>query len=249
MDNFEFVNNHAIMQWPLIARQIGAYLQQNLSFIWQQRLHPAGMPYVLMTAAGTIFFALIQSSLAFWFGWLAVITFWLFREPKRQVPNIPAVLVSPVDGEIVHISRRPSPQDISMDYHCIEIYTRLFQPHTLRSPVSGTVVHFIYQNGEWFKEWQQADEAAEQVAPEHGLVILQQNNQNIIMEHEGGIIPSRLDFDIKEHDMLLQGQRYGASHFGGLMRLYIPLSFTLSVYESQNVQGGETILALQPAAI
>ncbi len=239
------------MQWSKIARQMGAYLQHNLSFIWQQRLHPAGLPHVLAAAAGTVLFSLLQSSLAFWFGWLAVISFWLFREPKRQVPNIPGVLVSPVDGEVLKVSKGTLPtisglaQAPWQEYHCVEIYSRLFHPHSLRSPISGTIAALDYQTGQWLAEWQKNDDG-ETPLTERGLLIISQGSQQIAIEHVGGIIPARIDLDTQAGDLLLQSQRYGASHFGGLMRLYIPLSFALSVYENQNVQGGETILALLP---
>lgn len=240
------------MNWSKIAQQIGAWLQHNLSFIWQQRLHPAGVPYVLATCAGTVLFALVQSSLAFWCGWLAVISFWLFREPKRHVPNIPSVVVSPVDGEVLRITRRALPAVTGMagdplnEYHCIEIYTRLLQPHSLRSPLGGTIAALDYQSGKWLDEWQKN---STEIVPERGVVILSQGPYQLAVEHEGGIVPSRVDLDVHAGDILIQGQRYGASHFGGLMRLYLPLAFTLSVYESQSVLGGETILALQPTAI
>ena len=76
---------------------------------------------------------------------LAAFFLWFFRDPERDVPNTPGLIVSPADGKITDVSAfQSNGQPVTR----ISIFLNVFNVHVNRSPIAGTVKQVQYQKRE-----------------------------------------------------------------------------------------------------
>ncbi|HVN35668.1 MAG TPA: phosphatidylserine decarboxylase, partial [Casimicrobiaceae bacterium] len=95
--------------------------------------------------------ALVASFMALWIvaalAWLALVfVVQFFRDPPRKVPGDPNVVLSPADGKIVRIEQTRDPY-LDRDALKISVFMNVFNVHSNRSPVDGTVVAAWYHAG------------------------------------------------------------------------------------------------------
>src|SRR5207244_12663402 len=109
----------------------------------------APYPHPLIAREGWLFVALaVAAALAvgFLIGWWWSVPIWLaaifilqfFRDPAREVPDDPRAVVSPADGRIVEVSRSRDPW-LERDALKVSVFMNVFNVHSNRSPVDGTV--------------------------------------------------------------------------------------------------------------
>ena len=75
-------------------------------------------------------------SLPFWLAALFILQF--FRDPAREVPEDPLAVVSPADGRVVSVGKARDPY-LERDALKISVFMNVFNVHSNRSPVDGTV--------------------------------------------------------------------------------------------------------------
>src|SRR5438045_9373229 len=94
--------------------------------------------------------ALIGVFLGWWWSvpiWLvAVFIIQFFRDPPREVPDDPRAVVSPADGRIVEVSKSRDPW-LQRDALKVSVFMNVFNVHSNRSPVDGTVKERWYFPG------------------------------------------------------------------------------------------------------
>ncbi len=79
--------------------------------------------------------------------WLiALFIIQFFRDPPREVPDDPRAVVSPADGRIVEISKSRDPW-LERDALKVSVFMNVFNVHSNRSPVDGTVKERWYFPG------------------------------------------------------------------------------------------------------
>ena len=116
-------------------------------------------PHPLVAREGWPFLAIAVavSIVVLWFGgWAWSIPFWVaalfvlqfFRDPAREVPDDPAAVVSPADGRIVAIGKARDPW-LERDALKISVFMNVFNVHSNRSPVDGTVKQRWYHAGKF----------------------------------------------------------------------------------------------------
>jgi hypothetical protein len=69
---------------------------------------------------------------------LAIFIVQFFRDPPRAVPDDPRAVVSPADGRIVEVSRARDPW-LERDALKVSVFMNVFNVHSNRSPIDGTV--------------------------------------------------------------------------------------------------------------
>ena len=70
-----------------------------------------------------------------------------FRDPPRDVPGEPNAVLSPADGRIVRIGKARDPY-LERDALKISVFMNVFNVHSNRSPVDGTVEDAWYHAGQ-----------------------------------------------------------------------------------------------------
>ena len=105
--------------WPFLGIAFAVSLGINLVF---------GLPWALPSWLITVF--ILQ----------------FFRDPPREIPEDPKAVLSPADGRIVAVEKVRDPY-LERDALKISVFMNVFNVHSNRSPVDGTVKQRWYHAG------------------------------------------------------------------------------------------------------
>lgn len=163
-----------------------------------------------------------------------------FRDPDRDVPSEPGVLVSPADGTVADIREVQEEQELGTKCLRIGIFLSVFNVHVNRSPGKGQVERTRYETGSFHNAM--SEDAADE--NESNTVHVRNENSTFLVKQIAGLLARRIVCTLEPGDQVARGERIGMIKFGSRTELYVPLSEdpTLNVDEGDGVTGGETIL-------
>ena len=192
--------------------------------------------------------ALVASFVGLWIvaalAWLALVfVVQFFRDPPRKVPGDPNVVLSPADGKIVRIEQTRDPY-LDRDALKISVFMNVFNVHSNRSPVDGTVVAAWYHAGSFVNA--ALDKAS--LENERSALHLRSGGRDVTCVQIAGLIARRILCYAKPGDTLARGQRYGFIRFGSRVDVYVPPDARARVAVGDTVFATETILAEFPAS-
>jgi phosphatidylserine decarboxylase len=159
-----------------------------------------------------------------------------FRDPDRDVPADPRLLVSPADGTVTAVE--PLPADAEHGTR-LSIFLSVFDVHVNRSPTAGRVAAVDYKAGK-FGNAMLAASAAEN---ERNVVRLETERGPVVFTQIAGLLARRIVFWPRVGDRLARGQRVGMIKFGSRTDLLVPRGAELLVRVGQHVLGGSTPVA------
>jgi len=177
-------------------------------------------------------------SIPLWIIALFVLQF--FRDPARPVPQDKGAVLSPADGRIVKVERTRD-EYLQRDAIKVSVFMNVFNVHSNRSPVDGTVRQTWYNAGKFIN----ADLDKASTENERNAVwIKTTDGQDVTSVQVAGLIARRILCYVKAGDALTRGQRYGFIRFGSRVDVYLPLSATVKVAIGDKVSATSTILAV-----
>ncbi|HWL74837.1 MAG TPA: phosphatidylserine decarboxylase, partial [Burkholderiaceae bacterium] len=106
-----------------------------------------GWPYI-----GAAIIAAVLVAVFFGFVWslpvwlIAIFVIQFFRDPPRAVPQDPNAVLSPADGRIVRVQKTVDPYT-KAEAILVSVFMNVFNVHSNRSPVDGTIERIDYQAG------------------------------------------------------------------------------------------------------
>jgi len=164
---------------------------------------------------------------------------YFFRDPEREVPADPAIIVAAADGLVVSVEEMDEP-DFQLGRRLrIAIFLSVFDVHVNRSPVQGRVKKTIYKAGQ-FLDVRHIHASARNEAlawlieTEHGPVAVRQI---------AGLIARRIVAWSHEGSALARGARFGMIRFGSRTEVFLPSSCTVLVKPGDRVLGAATPIA------
>ncbi len=199
-----------------------------------------GWPYIAITAL-----IAIALSIASW--WLAAIPVWIvvvfivqfFRDPPRAVPSTPKVVLSPADGRVVGVEQARDPY-LDRDALKISVFMNVFNVHSNRSPVDGTVRNRWYHAGSFLNA---ALAKASLENERNALHIVTAEGVDVTCVQIAGLIARRILCYVDKGDPLARGQRYGFIRFGSRVDIYLPLTAKPKVAVGDKAKATSTIIA------
>jgi phosphatidylserine decarboxylase len=207
-------------------------------------------PHPLLAREGWPFIAgaLLLAILAWWFaGFLWSLPLWLvalfviqfFRDPAREVPTLASAVLSPADGRIVKVERA---QDVHTQRETllISVFMNVFNVHSNRSPVDGTVESVTYSRGSFINA--DLDKASTE-NERNAMVMRLGSGERVTVVQVAGLIARRILCYVKAGDRLARGQRYGFIRFGSRVDVYLPVSARARVAVGDIVHATSTVLA------
>jgi phosphatidylserine decarboxylase len=199
-----------------------------------------GWPYIATAVVAAIlvsFFAGGLWSIPLWLIALFVIQF--FRDPPREVPNRPNAVLSPADGRIVRVQTAHDPHT-SRDTVLVSVFMNVFNVHSNRSPVDGTVTAVKYTKGSFVNA--DLDKASSE-NERNALVVKLASGEHITCVQVAGLIARRILCYVKPGDVLARGQRYGFIRFGSRVDVYLPINAKTRVAVGDIVYATSSVLA------
>lgn len=212
-------------------------------------------PHPLIAREGWPFLAgivIISLLVTFWWPGLSIV-FWLlslfvlqfFRDPARVAPQGELAVLSPADGRIVAVEEVRDPY-ANRDAIKISVFMNVFNVHSNRAPVKGTVQSVEYFPGKFFNA--ALDKAS--LENERNATVLKTPEGHVVTAVQvAGLIAKRILCYAKPGEELYAGQRYGFIRFGSRVDVYLPPGSRPRVAIGDKVQATSTALADLPAPV
>jgi len=172
--------------------------------------------------------------------WVFILAF--FRNPKRNIPTDPDVLVSPADGVITHLETVDDPAFPSGKAFRVSIFLSVFNVHVNRMPRSGRVTEVRYFPGEFLDA--RATEC--HVRNEQLWVDLEDERLGckVRVKQVAGAIARRIVCWLRLGEQVKAGDLYGMIKFGSRTDVLVPAETVaeVPVKVGQAVSGGSVVL-------
>jgi len=198
-----------------------------------------GWPFIAIAlAAAVVVYALagLWWSLPLWLLLVFVVQF--FRDPPREIPSQSNAVLAPADGRIVKVEKAHDPYT-DRDTLLISVFMNVFNVHSNRAPVDGTVERVDYQTGKFIN----ADLDKASTENERNAMVMRLDGERITVVQVAGLIARRILCYVKAGDRLSRGQRYGFIRFGSRVDVYLPLTARPRVAVGDVVAATSSILA------
>lgn len=206
-------------------------------------INRAGWPFIALALLGTALLGLL-GSWALMLGLL--VSAWMayfFRDPPRVTPEGEGIVVSPADGVVQALRRRPPPAELGLGEQplmCISVFLNIFDVHVNRAPVAGRITRLAYHPGRFFNA--ALDKASEDNERQSFRIETAQGDRYGLVQI-AGLIARRIVGFVQEGDPIEAGQRVGLIRFGSRCDVYLPDGVVPLVAPGQRAIAGETVLA------
>jgi len=201
-----------------------------------------GWPFLVLAAilAGLSSVYCVYLAIPMWILFLFILQF--FRDPPRVTTGGDSAVSAPADGRVIVIdeARDPYTNQTSLK---ISIFMNVFNVHSNRIPVSGTVDAKQYYPGRFFNA---ALDKASDNNERNALLLTSKEGHRVTCVQIAGLIARRILCYVDEGSNVIKGERFGFIRFGSRVDLYLPKTTKVLVSLGDKVVGGETLVAELP---
>jgi phosphatidylserine decarboxylase len=199
-----------------------------------------GWPFLgsgLAVSVAVTYFLGVAWALPFWAATLFVLQF--FRDPGRKVPEDPQAVLAPADGRIVVVGKAMDPY-LNREALKISVFMNVFNVHSNRSPVDGTVKARWYHAGSFFNA---ALDKASLENERNALHIETPAGTSVTCVQIAGLVARRILCYVDQGARVEKGQRYGFIRFGSRVDVYLPPDARVNAALGDKVYATESVLA------
>ena len=199
-----------------------------------------GLPFLIPAVLLTILFGVVG-----WRVWMVVGIFfslflaYFFRNPKRKIPDLQNVILSPADGRIVYVGECEEERFLKEKTLKVSIFMSMFDVHINRIPISGKVVQRNYLPGRFHVA---SVEKSSLLNEQNAMILESEDRFRILLIQIAGFVARRIVCYAKAGDLLRKGEIFGLIRFGSRVDLYLPPEVKPIVRVGQHVKGGESII-------
>jgi phosphatidylserine decarboxylase len=175
---------------------------------------------------------------------LLAFVLYFFRDPRRDVPTQPGLLVSPADGTVAEVTPVDHDDFIGGPAVRIGIFLSVFNVHINRAPAACRVIRLQYHPGAFLNALNPESAirnenlwiGLEEEAPPH---------RRLVVRQIAGLIARRIVCNLRSGEVVARGHKFGMIKLGSRTELILPRQSGLEIEVSvgQKVAGGSTILA------
>ena len=210
----------------------------------------ARYPHPIIAREGWPFLGLgvaVSLLIQFFLGFLWAIPFWavtvfvlqFFRDPPREVPEDPRAVLSPADGRIVSVEKARDPY-LERDAIKVSVFMNVFNVHSNRAPVDGTVRKRWYHPGSFLNA---ALDKASLENERNALWLRTRGGADVTCVQIAGLVARRVLCYVGEGAELARGQRFGFIRFGSRVDVYLPPDAQVKAALGDKVYATESVLA------
>lgn len=199
-----------------------------------------GLPFLIPTALVTLFLVALGWKILTILGILLTLFIaFFFRNPKRKIPDLGNIILSPADGRITHVGECEEDRFLKERTLKVSIFMSPFDVHINRAPVSGKVLQRSYHPGRFLVA---SLEKASLLNEQNALILETEDRLKILMIQIAGFIARRIVCYARAGDTLSKGEILGLIRFGSRIDLYLPVEVKPAVSVGQHVKGGESVI-------
>ena len=162
-----------------------------------------------------------------------------FRNPRRKIPSLRNIILSPADGRIVHVGECEEGRFLREKALKVSIFMSLFDVHINRAPATGKILEKSYHPGRFLVA---SVEKASLLNEQNAFVLETEDRFRILLIQIAGFVARRIVCYPKVNDTLKRGEIFGMIRFGSRIDLYLPTEVKPIVRLGQHVRGGESII-------
>jgi phosphatidylserine decarboxylase len=162
--------------------------------------------------------------------------FSFFRDPNRNIPAAPGLIVAPADGRVVVVKDET---DKGRPGKRISIFLAIWNVHVNRAPAAGKITALEYKPGKFLAAWQENAS----LQNEQNVFTQQTEHGEIVYKQIAGWIARRVVSWKKSGDAVARGERIGLVRFGSRVDLWLPAHAEVIVKVGENVKAGSSVLA------
>jgi phosphatidylserine decarboxylase len=200
----------------------------------------AGYPFIGGTAALATAAALtVGAGAAVPLFVLAAFFLYFFRDPDRDSPQDPWLVLSPADGRVLVAGPADPSAAPPGEWKQISIFLSPMDVHVNRSPVSGRVTKVDFRKGKFLPAYHH-DAAS---TNERSEVWIDHGGLTVVFRQIVGILARRVVCRVQPGSNLKAGERFGIMKFGSRMDVFLPPGAELRVSKGDAVVGGVTVIA------
>ena len=170
---------------------------------------------------------------------LTLFVVYFFRDPERQMPSDPLLVVSPADGRVMSVGPVTGEDFMGENVTRVTIFLSIFNVHVQRAPLGGRVAHYSYQPGTFVAAWR--EEASRE--NERASLGIDTDAGPLLVRQIAGLVARRIATYPREGDPVSRGDRIGLIRFGSRVDLFLPPDWPVTVEPGDKVRGGETPVA------
>jgi phosphatidylserine decarboxylase len=220
-------------------------------------IHPAGWPFITAFAVLAVVLTMIDDTLGFVGIVLTAWCVYFFRNPVRQTPARPGLIVSPGDGIVSLITESSLPPELTEfkgqgdpttdadKVTRVSVFLNVFDVHVNRVPISGDIRKVVYHPGKFLNA--NLDKAS--VDNERSTVLVQPEQipgakpGSVVFVQIAGLVARRIICRLNAGQKVKAGEVYGIIRFGSRVDVYLPPGVSPLVAVGQRMIGGETVIA------
>lgn len=208
----------------------------------QKQGYIAAPGYSFLAASGLL---ILLGWLLSW-GWLGVVGLaglaffgYFFRDPERDIPREPGVVVAPADGKVILVDEVQEERYLKGPARRVAVFMNVFDVHVNRAPVAATVALAQHRDGCFKAAWREdACTLNEQMA-----LVLEAEGRLVLVMQIAGLLARRIVSYVQPGQPLEKGERLGMICFGSRVDLYLPPEAEILVKVGDRVKAGSSIVA------
>lgn len=201
-----------------------------------------GWPFITVGLVLSVVFTLFGGwwALPFWLFTIFALQF--FRDPSRPIPQDQDAILTPADGRIVVVEKAQDPYR-GTEALKISVFMNVFNVHSQRSPIDGTVTRVEYNAGKFVNA---ALDKASTENERNAVFATTHSGREVTFVQVAGLVARRILCYVEEGETLVRGERYGFIRFGSRVDVYLPPDAVSQVAIGDKVSASSTILARLP---
>jgi len=170
-------------------------------------------------------------------GVAGVLSFLIFRDPRRSPPSDTTLVVSPADGRVVALEPISDPY-VGERAVRISIFLTLFDAHVNRCPCSGSVENTVYSPGAFHPAFDPRSPGDN----EHTVIDIQNSRFRVRFKQIAGFLTRRIVNNLKPGETVRVGDRMGMIIFGSRVEVVLPREMMTDIELRQQMRAGETVI-------
>lgn len=165
---------------------------------------------------------------------------YFFRDPERESPADPDIIVSGADGWVRSVERIPEARYLKRDTIRISVYLTPWDVHVNRVPMAGKVTGLNYTPGQHILTRNPKSSEVN----EHSTILIEGEKFPCMVRQIVGPLVRRVQYWLEMNQDVARGERLGIMKFGSRLDIYFPAEHITPVVKAgDRVFAGLTIIA------